>query len=1177
VNSPVSPRPFLKCLATLMAMLLFSASALAGDATRRKWTSFAYPASFEHISVEHGLSQSTVHCIIQDKKGFLWFGTDAGLNRYDGFHFEIFHPEKNNPNSLSGDWILFILEDHRGYLWMATRNGGITILDPETMAMVPIPASEEPGGLPAKTINSMVEDREGNVWIGTETVGLCMVARDWKMPGKPKFQHFVGSTQDPTGPPTGGVNSLFCDSKGTLWIGSRLRGLGQLLSHSADGKLVFRYYPYDPAHPDTSAPILANAIREDAFGLLWVGGDNGPFTFDPTKGTFQRWKTAEGESINLGNNRVLSVLRDSAGTMWVTSDGLGLLKALPRTRAEDPVRFQRFAYDPKDARSLSGNGLQWVFEDRSGVLWASTYQGGLNKLVLNPGRSQDREKPAMFQYRNNAADPVSLSGNTVSTMGEDKFGNLWVGTDGFGLNRVTPATRPGERIRFERFREDPRHGPGSLQTDVILTTHMDAQKQLWFGSYNGGLIRMDLASATAQPRFTHFRSNPGDPSTLSSNFIRCIVDDGAGGFWLATDGNGMNHFDPRTGKAKRYTWGDPPRGSGSDVIFLMAKDAFGTLWIATPTGLNRFNPATEEFRVYKPGGANSISEGLINTLHVDETGTLWVGTGGGGLNKATIPPWNGAEPQFTAFGIREGLPGNVIKSILPDGQGNLWIATGRALCRFNIKEGRGYPFTWQGELRKAEFIWNSRFVCSTGEMLFGSNDGLTLFHPEDIAYNKIVPPLAITGFQILNKPLPLGDRTTQWATDKEPQVISLKPADSIFSFEFAALHFGAPEKNQYKYMLKGLDTEWNEAGNQHFVSYTTLAPGEYTLMVKGSNCDGVWGEEGLKLKIHVLPPWYKTWWFRSLMGVMLLVGGGYGTRWYLAQLAKRNRILEEAIAAKTHELREANEALKVMVVQIQSLSFTLASSATEMNSSTETMADATKQIAQSAGGQRDGAERMAAAIVQFSASIEEVTEHVRASVHMAEEAVASTDVGEAAGRSTNEAMNRIRESTKRIVMAVEVIQEIANQTNLLSLNAAIEAAKAGEAGRGFTVVAVEVRKLAERSAVAAKEIAHLIKESNQAVLAGTKTVDTTVSALGDIRSHISKLSDMTIQIGSAAEEQARTSEEVAQQVELGASESIKNASAIQSLTATMDELAGTSGEVARAAEDLAAIANRLKV
>jgi len=889
-----------------LATLILGALPLAGNPPRRHWTTFAYPASFEHISVEHGLSQNTVNCILQDKKGFLWFGTEAGLNRYDGFRFQVFHPEKDNPHCLSGDWILHLMEDHRGYLWVATRNGGITILDPETLLMMPIQASAEPEGLPSKTVNGFAEDREGNVWIATESHGLCMVSRDWKMPETPKFQTFQSSRQDPSSAPTGGVNGLAFDHNGTLWIASRRRGIGRRVSSPGDPKLAFQYYVYSPAQPDT----LANTIQEDPFGLLWLGGDNGPFTFDPTSLTFQRCQTVEGESAALRNNQALSIIRDSTGTMWVASNGAGLLKTLPRSGPGDPVRFQRFAFDAKNERSLSGNGLQCVFEDRSGVLWASAYQCGLNKLVLNPGRTQDREQPAIFQYRNNAGDPTSLSGNTVSTMGEDRFGNLWIGTDGFGLNRVRPPSEAKGRMCFERFREDPLHRPGCLQSDVILTTHLDAQKQLWLGTYNAGLIRVNQTSASAPPTFTHFRNNPKDPSSLSSDFIRCILDDGSGGFWVATDGNGLNHFDPKTGKSKRYPWGESSKASSSRSLYFMVKDAFGTLWIASTTGLNRFNPATEEFRVYTPRGAHSISDIFINTLYLEGSGTLWVGTGGGGLNKATIPPWNGPEPKFTAYGTREGLSGNVIKGILPDDRGNLWISTSRALCRFNIQEGKGHPFTWQDELRKAAFIWNSCYRSASGELLFGSNDGLTVFHPEDITYDTIVPPIAITGFQILNEPLSLVDRSTRTAANREIQEISLLPKDSMFSFEFAALHFAAPGKNQYAYMMEGLDKSWNEIGNKHSASYTTLPPGAYVLRVKGSNCDGVWSKGDFQLKVRILPAWYQTWWFRTLLAGLLLALVYAVIRIRLQLLNRRNEVLEQLVAARTQELAEANEALR---------------------------------------------------------------------------------------------------------------------------------------------------------------------------------------------------------------------------------------------------------------------------
>jgi len=895
-------------LVRLALLILFSSALWAEQPVRRHWTSFAYPASFEHISVESGLSQSTVHCILQDRKGFLWFGTDTGLNRYDGHRFQVFHPGKDPARSLSGDWILNLLEDRRGYLWVATRDGGLSILDPETDTWLPLPP--DASGFPSKTINALAEDPEGHVWIDSLAGGLHRVSKHWRMPARPFFEPISTSPSGLASPQEQGITALFFDRKGTLWIGSLFFGLGKRVSGPGE-KPVFSYYAHDPKRPGASAPSAIRWIQEDAFGLLWMGTDHGPYNFDPESGVFRQWTTVEGESLSLGNDRVYQILRDRTGTLWMGCDGSGLLKVLPRTSKNDPVRFQRFAHDPKDRRSLSGNGVQCVFEDRSGVLWVSAYQAGLNKLVLHPNRDQNRETPSMFQYRNNPADPSSLSGNAVAAIGEDRFGNLWVGTDGYGLDRVRPPARPGERMRFQRFRADSKAGPGSLQSDVILTTHLDPRKTLWLGTYNAGLVRVDQTSAGAPPRFTHFLNIPGDPAIPRVNFIRCIVDDGEGGFWLGFDGTGLHRFNPTTGKGKYYEWGGGPKRSSSETIFRMVKDAYGTLWLATPFGLNRFNPETEEFRVYAFGGARSPGSTFVNTVLLEE-GVLWIGTKGGGLVKTVVPPWNGPEPEFTAYGTREGLPSQVVLGILPDGQGNLWLSTDRSICRFDIQKSKGIPFTWQGELRKAEFIWNACYRSSSGECFFGSNDGLTLFHPEDQAHHPVAPPVAITGFQILNKPVPLPLRTTRWPSREGIQEITLGPKDSVFSFDFAALHFAAPERNQYAYQLEGLDPAWNEVGNQHFVSFTTLPPRTYVLRVKAANCDGVWGEEGLQLKIHVLPAWYKTWWFRTL----LIVGGAgalfAGAAWYLAALRRRNRYLEEAMAEQAKQLHEA-ETLNALI------------------------------------------------------------------------------------------------------------------------------------------------------------------------------------------------------------------------------------------------------------------------
>jgi diguanylate cyclase (GGDEF)-like protein len=883
---------------------LWGASALAAPPAR-PWTTLAYPPSFEHISVEHGLSQSTVHTMAQDKAGFLWMGTEAGLNRYDGFRFQTFRPETDNPRSFAGDWIERIVPDRHGTLWISARNAGLMLVDHESLSMFRIPITDAPGGLPARTVNGIVEDREGAMWIATESDGLWRVDKSWAPPALPRFERIAWST-GVAGAPPDRVSALFIDHAGGLWLTSPERGLGHLVP-GREARPVFEYLPHDPNRPNSSCPTMVNVIAEDSFGKLWLGADQGLFIFDPVSTTFTRWSSS---SFPQGTGRVLDVLRDTKNTLWVAGDGLGLFKALPRPQRDDAIHLENFVHDAKDAGSLSRNGLQCVFEDRSGMLWVSAYQGGVNKLILHPGSIADRERPSVYQYRNNAADPGSLSGDTISAIGEDRFGNLWIGTDGFGLNRLAAPKAPGQPARFERFRRDPTGGPGSLQADVILSTHLDDQKRLWLGSYMGGMVRVDQDAPAARPTFVHFRHDPKDSESLSSDFVRDMVDDGQGGFWVACDsGGGMNHFDPRTGKAKRYGMGQGPHALQNAHLMRMVKDGYGTLWIATQLGLHRFNPATEEFRVYKPGGPHAPSDAFINTVVLTSSDVLWIGTRSGGLNRTEIPPWDGPEPRFSVYGKAEGLPAESVLGILADGKGDLWLATPRAIGRFDTHTLKGSAFTFQRELRRAEFIWNAAYLGQQGEMFFGSNDGLTVFHPDDIVPNPVAPALAFTGFQVRNQQLSLRARMGAASGSGIPQIV-LAPGESMFSLEFAALHFAAPDQNQYAYRLEGLDQGWNEIGNRHSVTYSALPPGQYLLSVRATNCDGVSSRGDLRLGIRMLPPWYATWWFRALLALSLVFLLYALIRFRMRVLGYHNRQLSQLVDDRTRELALVNEALR---------------------------------------------------------------------------------------------------------------------------------------------------------------------------------------------------------------------------------------------------------------------------
>jgi diguanylate cyclase (GGDEF)-like protein len=522
----------------------------------------------------------------------------------------------------------------------------------------------------------------------------------------------------------------------------------------------------------------------------------------------------------------------------------------------------------------------------------------------------------MIQYRCNPADTGSLSGNVINGISEDVYGNLWVGTDGMGLNRAIPPASRDECLRFEHFSANPKK-KGALQDDVITCVYTDPEKRLWLGCFTGGLVRVDDASGSRgmQPRFTHFRHDPNDTTSLSSDFVVSIFEDKAGRIWVGTIDGGLDRFDPRTKKFFHVPGNSDADSSHlrSGVMYL-AEDGFGMLWLGTVEGLARFNPQTGDIRRYTSGNRDgSLSYDNIYSLYVDRSGTLWIGTKGGGLNRMDVPPWNGPEPRFTHYSTTDGLPSNVVDGILADDHGVLWLSTSSALCRFDPKEGKGRAFFSQASMQNNEFLRNAFYRSPQGEMFFGGNNGFCVFHPDEITYDSYAPQIMMTDFQVFNKSVPVLEKvnglTILTRTIGETREITLSPKEYVFSFEFAVPHYVAPEKNNYAYLMEGIDRSWNYVGNRRFVTYTTLAPGAYTFRVKGSNCDGIWGELGVNLKIRILPSWWQTWWFRlgGVGAIAVLLYLIFQSR--VRALRARAKVLEMMVADRTRKLAHANEAL----------------------------------------------------------------------------------------------------------------------------------------------------------------------------------------------------------------------------------------------------------------------------
>jgi signal transduction histidine kinase/ligand-binding sensor domain-containing protein/ActR/RegA family two-component response regulator len=900
---------FVRRFAAMLPGLLIPVLAF-GAAPAHHWASYPVDATFKHMTMAQNLSQSTVYCTLQDSRGFLWFGTEYGLNLYDGNKFTTFYHTSGREDTIGSDWANCLLEDPRGYLWVGTEEGGLSRIDLHTMTVHS--TLKDHGPVPTGSVSCLALDREGNLWVGTRR-GLFMLPASCMPPAQQRFLFFPYKPDDPHGLPTKWVMSLLVDSHGTIWLGGALRGGFCRVSKNGESYVFERIYQGSSKsnRPPFSAVF---SIAEDDLGVIWLGAYDGLYSYLPGKGTMHRYVPKPGDKYSLNSRLFTRLYMDRQRNLWVATDKEGLGRMMPRTGSEEHPRFEVYRHQPMDPNSLGGDSVRSIYQDRSGVLWLGIYQMGLSKLILGQEAAGGN---SVAQYCNKPFDPGSLSGDLIAAMIEDREGNLWIGTDGKGLNRAIPPRNPGEPLRFERFRADPSR-KGALQDDAVLALCQDHKNRIWAGTFLGGLVRIDFPSGSTSgaPRFVHYMPRQGDPTSLSGPYVTAIYEDRKQRLWALTVG-GLNLFDPSTGKFKTYRPG-PETGLSTSSLHSIAEDRYGTLWLGSELGVNRFNPETGKAKAYLPGNApGSLSHPVAYAVHVDSKGTLWVGTNGGGLARADVPPWDGPDPRFIAYRSEDGLPDNVIKSIVEDAKGRLWLSTIRALCRFDPSEGKGHTFPWRPELLNNEFIRNSSQLLKTGELAFGGIHGFCILNPDDIVSDTQPPVVTITDLKLSGKTvqagIPINGRVLLDRAMPETREITLTDKEYEFSLEFAALHFRSPDKNQFAYMMEGLDQSWNFPGNRNFVTYTTLPPGEYRFRVKAANCDGLWNDTGTSLKIHILPPWWMRRWVHLIV-IGLLAGLIYaGVRLRLRALRNRNRMLKATVAARTRDLAEANENLEQTV------------------------------------------------------------------------------------------------------------------------------------------------------------------------------------------------------------------------------------------------------------------------
>jgi signal transduction histidine kinase/ligand-binding sensor domain-containing protein/CheY-like chemotaxis protein len=803
----------------------------------------------------------------------MWFGTQDGLNRYDGYEFKIYKEDPDDPFSISANFITSIFEDRGGTLWIGTQGGGLNSFNRETEQFTRYQNDpSDPNSLSWNVVTEIYEDHEGLFWVGTGYGGLELMDRETG-----QFTHFQNDPEDPQSLGSNLVSAIFEDSEGTLWVGTTnddTPGLGGLNRYDRTNKL-FTVYKNDPRDLESISSNNVTSILEDITGKLWVGTeDDGLNRFDPQKETFISLPNNPEDPHSLSHNDVTAILEDRAGTIWVTTEGGGLNQLNRETRS-----FIRHQNNPRDPRSLSNDQVLSIWEDRAGVIWIGTFGGGLNKF--------DPDKHKFMLYRSDPENPNSLGDNSIWAIHEDAKGNIWIGTNLGGLNRLDRET--GE---WRHYTNDPENRR-SISDNWVMSIFEDKDGIMWIGTSEGGLNRFD-------PETEEF-VDYGD-----LNIILSIYEDSSGVLWVGSLVDGLNRFDRETGEFSAYL-NDPndPLSISWDGVTKIYETRNGDLWIGTLNGFNRFDRESERFTRYQnTGGRNSLVNNTVLSIHQDRAGTLWIGTLGG------LEKYDPEVDGFQHYREKDGLPNEVIYGILEDDSGFLWLTTNNGVSKFDPQSRSFKNYDSNDGLQSNEFNQGAYFQNSNGEMFIGGIAGFNAFYPDQITDNFYSPPIVITEFQLFNEPVEIGEELPLQKPIYQTDDLTLSYQDDFFSFEFAALHYSRPEDNQYAYIMENLDKDWNYSGTRRFAGYTKVPPGEYTFRVIGSNRDGIWNEVGTSIRISVTPPFWQTWWFRIIVAA-LLVGGTFGIfSMRVRSIEAQRKRLEILVDERTKELKDTLIELK---------------------------------------------------------------------------------------------------------------------------------------------------------------------------------------------------------------------------------------------------------------------------
>jgi ligand-binding sensor domain-containing protein/two-component sensor histidine kinase len=835
--------------------------------------------TFKQIKIEDGLSQSTVLCILQDSKGFLWFGTANGLNRYDGYDFQVFTNDPLDSTTISDNGITSIHEDKKGFIWIGTTEGVLNKYDRKSGKLkryyitdglkitgnptsrfyeFPIPFSRHVD----KTITSIAEGPDNSIWIGTWGCGLIRFNTQ-----KNIIERFTVNPGKDCGFQSNSVRALCVDGK-YLWVGTLDGGLFRI--NSFGNSKACANYRNQKGNQYSLSDNKIFSLYKDRSGNLWIGTFGGglnklsgdEMNKTPEKARFIRYKHSFDKN-SLANDFVTSIMQDKKGFLWIGTYGGGIDKF----KTSDGL-FTNYKNDPADLVSLSKNDILSVYEDASGTIWAGTHLGkGVNKLENNVEKFDRISKNTKYGK--------GLNDDVVWAIETDKDSIVWLGMYKGGLNKWNRKTG-----KFSYFKTGSQLS-GSISDNHIRSLKDDG-KNLLVGTYKGGLNILDKRTG----KFKSYLNDLRDSSSIGANQVQAILIDRNSNYWIGTFGGGLNKLiqpgDSGKVKFKRYVFNpNNPFSLNDNRIYSLFEDKDGYIWVGTfGGGLSRFDVKNERFIAYKniSGDETSICDNRVMTIYEDKHGTLWVGTYGGGLHK-----FDRHTEKFFRYNEKNKQSNAVVYGILEDKKNNLWMSTDNGLFKLNTVNENFTRYDLHDGLQSLEYSGGAYSISKSGEMFFGGINGFNYFYPDSIIDNYFVPPVVLSSVKVFNQPFS-GERDT----------ICLSYQQNFLSLEFSALDYTNPQDNQYAYMLEGFDKAWHYVNSRNrTANYANLSPGEYVFKVRGSNSDGVWNNTGAKVRLIIYPPFWRTWWFISIFVLFAAF-----IIYYLGTVRYRNLLVIEKIKTK---------------------------------------------------------------------------------------------------------------------------------------------------------------------------------------------------------------------------------------------------------------------------------------